>query len=191
MKMMFSYFLFHAAALLPLLSTRSIAVPLSKRSIIGPVIQDNFPDPSIIQVGSTYYAFSTNSGGKHVPYATSPDFNTWTVAAGQDALPTVGAWSNGNNVWAPDVLQVVSTDHDAHLAGVEKKTPQIIYCTRSDDHLPWKLTYPPRQNPSSFVMYYTANTADGATHCLGAAVSSNVEGPYSPLPDTLGDCPRR
>jgi len=39
-------------------------------------------------------------------------------------------------------------------------------------------------------MYYTANTADGATHCLGAATSPNVEGPYQPLPNTLGDCPR-
>jgi len=104
---MLSNFLFNAAALLLFLSTPSIAAPLSKRSIAGPVIQANFPDPSVIQVGSTYYAFATNNGAQHIPYASSPDFNSWTVAAGQDALPNVGAWSNGNNVWAPDVLQVV------------------------------------------------------------------------------------
>lgn len=106
-EIMLSYFLFNAAALLPFLFTPSIAAPLSKRSIVGPVIQANFPDPSVVQVGSTYHAFATNNGVQHVPYASSPDFNTWTVAAGRDALPSVGAWSNGNNVWAPDVLQVV------------------------------------------------------------------------------------
>ena len=55
----------------------------------------------------TWYAFSTNSGGKHVPVANSADFVTWTLT-GQDALPTVGAWSTGTNVWAPDVIQRVS-----------------------------------------------------------------------------------
>lgn len=104
---MHSYSLLNAAALLPFLVSPSIAAPLSKRSIAGPVIQVNFPDPSIIQVGSTYYAFATNNGAQHIPYASSTDFNSWTVATGQDALPSVGAWSNGNNVWAPDVLQVV------------------------------------------------------------------------------------
>lgn len=103
---MLSHLLFNAAALLPFWSTLSLAAPLSKRSIVGPVIQSNFPDPAVIQVGSTYYAFATNSGGHHIPYATSSDFSSWAVAAG-DALPSVGAWSNGNNVWAPDVIQVV------------------------------------------------------------------------------------
>lgn len=40
-------------------------------------------------------------------------------------------------------------------------------------------------------MYYSAKTADGATHCIGAAVSNNVEGPYQALENTLGDCHRR
>ncbi len=108
---MFSSPLFNAAALLSLAYTPSIAVPLSKRSIAGPVIQSNFPDPAVIQVGSTWYAFATNNGAQHIPYATSPDFNTWTVAEGQDALPSVGGWSNGNNVWAPDVIQLVRKDN--------------------------------------------------------------------------------
>jgi beta-xylosidase len=53
-----------------------------------------------------WYAFATNSDGKHIPYATSPDLVTWTVRE-RDALPKVGGWSNGQNVWAPDVLQIV------------------------------------------------------------------------------------
>lgn len=38
-------------------------------------------------------------------------------------------------------------------------------------------------------MYYTANTADGATHCVGAATSAAPQGPYTPLAAALA-CPR-
>ncbi len=189
---MLPYFLFNAAVLLPFLSALSVASPLSRRSIAGPVIKDNFPDPSVIQVGSTYYAFATNNGVQHIPYASSPDFKSWTVAAGRDALPRVGAWSNGKDVWAPDVVQVVRHRYkmpgSLFQAGL---TARHVCYTDSEFHAPSKLTYPQRQNPTRFVMYYTARTADGATLCVGAAVSSTVEGPYSPLPDTLGACPRR
>lgn len=81
--------------------------PLGKRGITGPVITSNFPDPSIVKgTDGKWYAFSTTSGGKHVPVATSSDFVTWTVT-GKDALPKVGEWSTGSNVWAPDVIQRV------------------------------------------------------------------------------------
>ncbi|EKM56123.1 glycoside hydrolase family 43 protein [Phanerochaete carnosa HHB-10118-sp] len=96
-----------------LLSTFLLLVPfacgtaLQKRGITGPVITSNFPDPSFVKgTDGLWYAFSTNSGGLHVPIATSSDFVTWTVT-GQDALPTVGAWSTGGDVWAPDVIQRV------------------------------------------------------------------------------------
>ena len=88
------------------LAVLSLASPIQKRSVNGPVIAANFPDPSIIQVGSSWYSFATNNGVHNVQIATSNDFNTWTVLD-QDALPRVGAWSNGQNVWAPDVVQVV------------------------------------------------------------------------------------
>ncbi|KAK0467986.1 Arabinanase/levansucrase/invertase [Desarmillaria tabescens] len=87
-----------------LCATALLTVPAAA-SITGPVIQSNFPDPSVIQVDGMWYAFSTNSGGLNIPVATSSDFNTWTVT-GKDALPTVGTWSNGRDVWAPDVIQL-------------------------------------------------------------------------------------
>lgn len=104
----FTYFLssamFRFAALLALVPIFVNAATLSKRSINGPVITANFPDPAILTVGGTYYAFSTNSGGQNVPVQTSTDLVNWTPLA--DALPTVGAWSTGANVWAPDVIQL-------------------------------------------------------------------------------------
>lgn len=94
------------------LSVLTAASPVTKRSISGPILNSvNFPDPSFVISGSTWYAYSTNSGGHNVPMATSPDFQTWTLKSGYDALPTVGAWSTGKDVWAPDVVQLVSRSH--------------------------------------------------------------------------------
>ena len=85
----------------------SSQTPLTKRAFSnGPVITSNFPDPSFINVNGTYYAFATNNGAQNIQIATSPDFITWAVT-GDDALPTLPSWATGN-VWAPDILQLVS-----------------------------------------------------------------------------------
>ena len=103
---------YHQSSLLccvSLLVSLSNQLPLTKRSISGPVISVNFPDPAIIQdpVDSSWYAFSTGSAGKNVPVAHSTDFNTWNVIEGFDAVPQLGKWSTGANVWAPDVVKLV------------------------------------------------------------------------------------
>ena len=101
--MMFSTFLASSLFFLPL----AFGATIEKRGITGPVITSNFPDPSFVKgLDGTWYAFSTNSGGLHIPVANSVDFVTWNLT-GQDALPTVGAWSTGKDVWAPDVIQRV------------------------------------------------------------------------------------
>lgn len=51
----------------------------------NPVIEVNFPDPFILKVEDTYYAYSTNSNSRNVPTATSTDLVHWTL--GRDALP--------------------------------------------------------------------------------------------------------
>ncbi|RLL94793.1 hypothetical protein CFD26_103344 [Aspergillus turcosus] len=117
-------------------------------SIIGPVITANFPDPSVIQVeDGDWYAFATNNGVYNVQIATSHDFENWTVL-NQDALPDAGVWSDGTNVWAPDVREIDNT----------------------------------------FVMYYAATIANGSTHCVGAATSKTVTGPYTPQDSPIA-CP--
>jgi hypothetical protein len=97
--------------------------PLAARSdhdstfatVLGPVVDLNFPDPTIIHLDGISYAFATNNrgiGGSmiHVQMATSTDNETWSYLQGQDALPVVGAWATGGRVWAPDVVQVVCID---------------------------------------------------------------------------------
>ena len=45
------------------------------------------------------------------------------------------------------------------------------------------------QDDGSFVMYYTASTAnDSALHCTAAATASSVMGPYTPMGDEPWEC---
>lgn len=114
------------------------------------------------------YAFATGGNGHNIQVAVGGSrTGPWSVLD-TDALPTVGAWSNGQNVWAPSVLRrrtsFPSLDRDV-LANEET----------GDDGL--------------YVMYYSATYAKStAHHCNGAATSTSPIGPYTPLANTLGDC---
>ena len=86
----------------------------------GPVIDINFPDPSIISVDGTWYAFATNDQNEHinVQIASSKDFSNWTVHD-QDALPTLPGWAVQpwtSQVWAPDVNETVRAASLFHTA---------------------------------------------------------------------------
>jgi hypothetical protein len=52
---------FFIASALAGLSVTSLAIPLFKRDVTGPVFEHDFPDPSIIKVGDTWHAFGTQS----------------------------------------------------------------------------------------------------------------------------------
>lgn len=72
----------------------------------NPIIQGNFPDPFILKVDETYYAYSTNSNSRNVPVATSTNLVDWST--GRDAMPGLARWVrlSGPDVWAPEVIQV-------------------------------------------------------------------------------------
>jgi len=110
------------------LSTLAIfasAAPVSKRSISsGPVITTNFPDPAYIQDGDTYWAFATEGHGHHVPVASSTNFVDWTLRD-YDALPSVGAWSTGQAVWAPHVIKLACGTYVMYYSAQSKATPSI------------------------------------------------------------------
>jgi arabinan endo-1,5-alpha-L-arabinosidase len=66
------------------------------------VIDADFPDPDVIAVDGTYYAFATNTPGVNVQYAASSDLETWT-ASRDDVFPELPAWAEAGRTWAPDV----------------------------------------------------------------------------------------
>jgi len=149
------------AALMGLAITSSalpVAKPkLVKRDIIGPVIPTDFPDPAIIQVDGTWYAFGTQSRFDHqqvkTQLATSEDFETWDLRKDYDALRNLPSWVDMNDprIWAPDVFQNDNGD---------------------------------------FIMYFSAATAERPNiHCVGAAKSSKIEGPYDSVSNTPLACP--
>ena len=103
-------------------------------SPIRAALFDNFPDPTLLLVNGTWYAYATNNaagilqrpdnvssyeyGASNVQVATSDNFVNWTLLASKhDPLPETGMWvAQGNNphttppipranVWAPSVIQ--------------------------------------------------------------------------------------
>lgn len=130
---------------------------LLKRKITGPVIVTDFPDPSIIQVDGTWYAFGTQSRFDYTniktQLATSNDFDNWNLRENYDALRNLPSWVDKNDprIWAPDVFQ---------------------------------------NDEGDYVMYFSAAyAAQSWKHCVGAAKSSSIEGPYDSVSDTPLACP--
>lgn len=89
----------------------AIWVRLTALVAIGPAIDRNFPDPSVITVGSDHYAYSTQGrygdAYVHVPIAQSTELTgDWTPVG--DALPALPPWAGTDphgrgDVTAPDV----------------------------------------------------------------------------------------
>jgi beta-xylosidase len=80
--------------------------PPAAATFANPVIRADFPDPDVIQVGTTYYAFATGGSGHNIQAATSTDLVSWHLLS--DALPGLPRWSDFStgNTWAPEVLAV-------------------------------------------------------------------------------------
>ncbi len=70
---------------------------------INPVLNRDFPDPDVLQVGDVFYAYATNSGETNIQAARSTDLVTWEMLP--DALPHLPAWAAQDFgwAWAPDV----------------------------------------------------------------------------------------
>lgn len=68
----------------------------------NPVVDDNFPDPHVIKVRDTYYAYATTDGVNNYQTLTSKDLVNWTE--GPDAMPQAAPWVSGRDFWAPEVL---------------------------------------------------------------------------------------
>lgn len=81
----------------------------------------DFPDPSVLRVGNTYYAYGTTINFLNLPVVSSRDLITWTARSSNDpnrwwlndAMPVTGSWTQISKVglrffgstWAPHVVQ--------------------------------------------------------------------------------------
>ena len=67
-----------------------------------PVDPRDFPDPSILRVGSTFYAYATQVGDTNVQVMRSSDLARWEYLG--DALAALPAWAERGRTWSPAVL---------------------------------------------------------------------------------------
>ena len=84
----------------------------------GLVYPFDFPDPSVILVGQTYFAYATNSVAGSIQIIDSTDLSHWTAIG--NALPSLPAWATPDNTWAPSVAMIGGTYvlyYAAHVAG--------------------------------------------------------------------------
>jgi beta-xylosidase len=70
----------------------------------GLVYPFDFPDPDVILVGQTYYAYATNSVAGNIQIIDSTDLEHW--AAVGNALPRLPSWAVNGYTWAPSVTSV-------------------------------------------------------------------------------------
>ncbi len=91
----------------------------------NPVLNIDFPDPTVININGTYYAYATQAthNGKtiNIQVASSKDLFNWKYEG--DALPQKPTWaSNTQDFWAPDV------SYDSII-----KQYVLFYCAKSND----------------------------------------------------------
>lgn len=66
-----------------------------------PVYPFDLADPSIIVVGTTYYAYGTNAEAGNVQVLSSSDLTHWTAVG--NGLPNLPGWAVRGDTWAPAV----------------------------------------------------------------------------------------
>src|SRR5687768_9800675 len=97
----------------------------------NPVIDQNFPDPAILEVGGVFYAFATNTGGQNIPAARSTDLIDWSMLP--DAMPALASWVAPvrNQVWAPETIAIGSEYRMYYTARERASNRQCIGVARS------------------------------------------------------------
>jgi len=91
----------------------SSAAQVSPRTLTftNPVYRRNFPDPFILRVGHTYYAYATGTCSRNLQVMHSTDLVHWSSV--RDPLPRVPSWAQSScnsffenrAIWAPEVLR--------------------------------------------------------------------------------------
>src|SRR5436190_12908670 len=89
----------------------------------GEAYSGDFPDPTMMRVGSTFYAYSTTIAALNLPATTSTDLRHWKARPSSDpgrpfdndAMPSAASWAErrttpGGRVysatWAPSVVRM-------------------------------------------------------------------------------------
>ena len=124
----FSALVFTAALLLPALPSRPVPTFETGAAYVNPVIDRNFPDPSVLEDNGVYYAYATNSHPsgnsprQNMPCARSTDLVHWTLLP--DATPRLPLWAKPGRTWAPEVRRMPHGGYVAYFTAWDAATNQ-------------------------------------------------------------------
>lgn len=90
--------------------TATLTPTLAPGMYVNPVANFDFPDPDVLKVGNTYYAYATNGNGLNIQELHSTDLVHWSKL--KDVFPQIPKWAvpGFGWVWAPDVSLVTTGD---------------------------------------------------------------------------------
>lgn len=91
----------------PTVAGPTATATLAGPSFTNPVYKSDFPDPYVLRVDDTYYAYGTTNGGTvNIRVIKSDDLVNWENLG--DALPALPKWSvlSAGYTWAPGVVQI-------------------------------------------------------------------------------------
>lgn len=120
-----------------------VANPIgSDRFTAGRGYRGDFPDPGLVKVGRTYYAYSTSISSLNLPVVSSTDLVHWQARG--EGMQNPAAWavqrtSGGRHVattWAPTVMRVGRTFTHAYATPVRGVTPRKMCISVSRSRYP-------------------------------------------------------
>ncbi|KAK8859311.1 glycosyl hydrolase family 43 protein [Apiospora arundinis] len=174
---------------------------LWKRTGDKPLIQKDFPDPSILQdKDGKWYAFATAGNGKMVQVAKASEPGGPWEYLDIDVLPQNGAWTTNKNTWAPDVRMTPKGTYVMYFSGQVKSNPKF-HCvgtaTATNILGPYKPSAQPFDcdlnkggsiDPSGFTdvdgKHYVVYKIDGNSIGHGGSCNNGVA-PFVPTPILL------
>jgi hypothetical protein len=126
----------------------------------GKPYTQNFPDPNVLRVGDTYYAYATSTGGAYLPVMTSTDLRTWTARPAYNPGPPL----NKDPYFNDALPYPASWGADRQVEGRLTKEVRAPGVARIGGR---------------YVLYYTLlQQVSPARYCISVAVSSSPLGPF-------------
>jgi beta-xylosidase len=87
---------------------------------------EDFPDASVLDVGGTYYAYSTDTDGENLPVMSSTDLSHWQPIG--DAMAFLPSWAADwrGFTWAPSVASAPGGAYEAFFSTLDMSGQECI-----------------------------------------------------------------
>jgi beta-xylosidase len=92
----------------------------STMGFTNPVFDRDFPDPAVIRVEDSWFAYATNSSLGHLPVLRSDNLIDWTRVG--DAMPVLAPWVTAGRTWAPEVAVHGPDRYVVYYTALDTKT---------------------------------------------------------------------